>query len=119
MAHKANVTLTCDIEYKNKIIFENKEVYIYADVDVSLDRYGDISDVSDWNTDDETYRCNRDNYLYAVILKEWTSSPDVENYNDDVLFEEFTLLVKSEDYEDIEIDPEMFEPDWDLMREGK
>lgn len=117
MAHTAKVLLKCDIEYKNKVIFENKWVYLYADVDV-YNNYGEY-EIETWNTDDETYRANRDGYLYSTILKEWCSDNEVEEFDAYADFTDFTLLVKEEDYDDLEIDCEMFEPDWDLMREGK
>src|SRR5574344_337854 len=123
MAHTAKVILKCDIEYKNKIIFENKQVYFYADVELSNIEWDgnriDYCECSDWNTDNETYRANRDGYLYSTILTEWVSDKDVEYYDAYADYTDFTLLVKSEEYDDVEIDYGMFEPDWDSMREGK
>ena len=123
MTHTAKVLLNCDIEYKNKIIFENKQVYFYADVDLcNIEWEGfhiDYFEVEDWNSDDETYRANRDGYLYSVILKEFCADKDVEEYDPYAEYTDFTLLVKSEEYDNIEIDYGQFEPDWDLMREGK
>ena len=123
MAHTAKVSLKCDIMYKNKIIFENKQVCFYADVELSgIEWQGhhiDYFECSDWNTDNETYRANRDGYLYTTILKEWCSDNEVEEFDAYADYTDFTLLVKDEDYDDVEIDYGMFEPDWDLMREGK
>ena len=123
MAHTAKVILKCDLEYKNKIIFENKKVYFYADVELSSVEWQghhiDYYECEDWNTDDETYRANRDGYLYATILKEWCSDNEVEEFDAYADYTDFTLLVKEEDYDDVDIDYGMFEPDWDLMREGK
>ena len=123
MTHTAKVLLTCDIEYKNKIIFKNKQVSFNADVELSgIEWEGhhiDYFEVEDWNTDDETYRANRDGYLYSVILKEFVADDEVENFDPYAEYTDFTLLVKSEDFSDIEIDYGQFEPDWDLMREGK
>ena len=119
MAHTAKVILKCDIEYKNKIVFENKQVYFYADVELSKCRCWDEYTVEDWNTDDETYRANRYGYLYSTILKEWCSDKDVEEFDAYADYTDFTLLVKEEDYDDLEIDYEMFEPDWDLINKER
>lgn len=123
MTHTARVLLNCDIEYKNKIIFTNKQVYFYADVDLcNIEWEGfhiDYFEVEDWNTDNETYRANRDGYLCSVILKEFCADTEVENFDPYAEYTDFTLLVKSEEFSDIEIDYGQFEPDWDLMREGK
>lgn len=114
MAHTAKVLLKCDIEYKNKIVFENKWVYFYSPVDI----YSDYT-IETWNSDDETYRANRDGYLYSTILKEWCSDNEVEEFDCEAEFTDFTLLVKEEEYEDLEIDYEMFEPDWDLINKER
>lgn len=123
MTHTAKVLLNCDILYKNKIIFENKQVYFYADVDLcNIEWQGfhiDYFEVEDWNSDNEICRANRDGYLYSVILKEFMADKDVEQFDPYAEFTDFTLLVKSEDYDDIEIDYGQFEPDYDLMREGE
>ena len=108
MSHTAKVILKCDIEYKNKIIFENKWVYFYADVELSnIEWQGhhiDYYECEDWNTDSETYRANRDGYLYTTILKEWCSDKEVEEFDQYADFTDFTLLVKDEEYDDVEID---------------
>lgn len=121
--HTGTVILTADVMYKNKIIFENKQVSFNADVELSnIEWEGshiDYFEVEDWNSDDETYRANRDGYLYSVILKEFVADKDMEEYDPYAEYTDFTLLVKSEDFSDIEIDYGQFEPDWDLMREGK
>ncbi len=113
MTHTAKVLLNCDIEYKNKIIFENKQVYFYADVDLcNIEWQGfhiDYFEVEGWNSDDETYRANRDGYLYSVILKEFVADKDMEEYDPYAEYTDFTLLVKSEDYDDVEIDYGQFE----------
>ena len=123
MTHTAQVTLMVDVEHKNKIIFENKQVSFYADVEISGVEWDGNSvecfEVEDWNTDDETYRANRDGYLYSVILKEFVADKEVEEYDPYAEYTDFTLLVKYEEYDNIEIDYGQFEPDWDLMREGK
>lgn len=123
MTHTAKVLLNCDILYKNKIIFENKQVYFYADVDLcNIEWQGfhiDYFEVEDWNSDNEICRANRDGYLYSVILKEFMADKDVEQFDPYAEFTDFTLLVKSEDYDDIEIDYGQFEPDYYLMREGE
>lgn len=124
MSHTAKVLLNCDIEHQGKIIFENKQIYFYANVDlcnISWDG-GDIDyfDIEDWYSDDEISRGERPGYLYALNTREWCcDESEVENFEPIILSEEFTFLVKSEEFEDIEIDYEMFEPDWDSMREGK
>lgn len=121
--HTAKVTLNCDIEYNGKIIFENKKVWFYADIDLFNIKYDGYHiedyDIDDWNTCDETYRANRDGYLFSTILTEWCSDKEVEDFDISAGCIDFTFLVKSEEYDDVEIDYEMFEPDWDLMREGK
>lgn len=123
MTHTAKVLLSCDIEYKNKIIFTNKQVYFYADVDLcNIEWQGhhiDYFEVEDWNSDNETYRANRDGYLYSVILKEFCADKDIEFFDPDAEYTDFTLLVKSEEFSDVEIDYGQFEPDYDMMREGK
>ena len=123
MTHTAKVLLTCDIEHKGKVLFENKQVYFYADVELSsIEWQGhhiDYFEVEDWNTDDETYRANRDGYLYSVILKEFVADDELEEFDPYAEYTDFTLLVKSEEFSDVEIDYGQFEPDWDLMREGK
>ena len=123
MTHTVKVLLNCDIEYKNKIIFTNKQISFNADVELSgIEWEGhhiDYFEVEDWNTDDETYRANRDGYLYSVILKEFCADKDIEFFDPDAEYTDFTLLVKSEEFSDVEIDYGQFEPDWDLMREGK
>lgn len=123
MTHTAKVLLNCDIEYKNKIIFENKQVYFYADVDLcNIEWQGfhiDYFEVEGWHSDDTIKEGEQVGYLYTVSLSEWSSDDEVEEFDLYAEFTDFTLLVKSEDYDDIEIDYGQFEPDYDLMREGK
>lgn len=123
MSHTAKVLLNCDIEYCNKIIFENKQVSFYADVELTdIEWEGfhiDYFEVQDWHSEDEIARADRAGYLYAINMNEWVSDNEVENFEDNVPYSEFTLLVKSEEYDDVEIDYGQFEPDYDLMREGK
>lgn len=123
MTHTAKVLLNCDIEYKNKIIFTNKQVYFYADVDLcNIEWEGfhiDYFDIEDWNSDDVIARAEYPGYLYSINLSEWASDMEVENFDLDAQYGEFTLLVKNEEYDDIEIDYGQFEPDYDMMREGK
>src|SRR5574344_795094 len=123
MSHTAKVLLNCDIEYRNKIIFENKQVYFYADVELTYIEWQgfhiDYFEVQDWHSEDEIARANRDGYLYALNINEWVSDDEVENFEDNVPCCDFTLLVKHEDYDDIDVDYGRFEPDYDLMREGK
>lgn len=113
MSHKCKVFLTADVEFHGKIIFENKQVYFYADVELSnIEWEGshiDYFEVEDWNSDDETYRANRDGYLYSVILKEFMADDEVENFDPYADYTDFTLLVKSEELSDVEIDYGQFE----------
>lgn len=121
MAHKANVTLNCDIEYQGKIIFENRQVWFYADVELSNIEWDghhiDYYECSEWSSDDAIEYGNRDGYLYTVVMTEWCSDSEVEDFDEDVLFSEFKLLVKSEDYDDLEVDYGYFEPCPDDMYE--
>src|SRR5574344_289294 len=123
MSHTAKILLNCDIKYHNKIIFENKQVSFYADVELTdIEWEGfhiDYFEVQDWHSEDEIARADRTGYLYAVNMNEWVSDDEVENFEDNASYCEFTLLVKSEEYSEIEIDYGQFEPDYDLMREGK
>lgn len=123
MTHTARVLLNCDIEYKNKIIFTNKQVYFYADVDLcNIEWEGfhiEYFEVEDWNSDDVIARGEYSGYLYSINLSEWASDMEVENFDLDAQYSEFTLLVKNEEYDDVEIDYGQFEPDYDMMREGK
>lgn len=123
MSHTAKILLNCDIEYRNKIIFENKQVYFYADVELTDIEWEGKSiescEVQDWYSEDEIARVDRTGYLYSIILKEFLADDDVEEFDPYADYVDFTLLVKSEDYDDIEIDYGQFEPNWDLMREGK
>ena len=60
--------------------------------------------------------------MYALRSKEFTSDNEVENYKPEQDWDKFIILVKSEDIENIEIDPSMYErcPDeaYDRMREA-
>ena len=116
MAHTAKVILKCDIEYKNKIVFENKQVYFYADVELTdIEWQGfhiDYFEVQDWHSEDEIARADRAGYLYAINMNEWVSDDEVENFEDNVPYDEFTLLVKSEEYNNVEIDYGQFEPNY-------
>ena len=121
--HTARITLTCDIEYKNHIIFENKEVYFYGEVELYnvgwQGHHIDYFEIEEWHSDDLIARADRAGYLYTLNMNEWASDLEVEDFDNDIPYSEFTLLVKSEDYDDVEIDYGQFEPDWDIMREGK
>ena len=123
MSHTARVILTVDIEYKNKIIFTNKQLYFYAVVDlcnIEWDGFHiEYFEVEDWNSDDVIARGEYSGYLYSINLSEWASDMEVENFDLDAQYSEFTLLVKNEEFDDVEIDYGQFEPDYDLMREGK
>ena len=123
MTHAAKVLLNCDIEYKNKIIFENKQVSFYADVEISGVEWDGNSvecfEVEGWHSDNTISEGEQAGYLYTTSLSEWCSDDEVEEFDPYAEFEDFTLLVKSEEFSDIEIDYGQFEPDWDLMREGK
>ena len=124
MSHTSKVLLNCDIECQNKIIFENKQIYFYANVSLSnicWDGRGiDCFDIEDWYSDDEIFRDKRPGYLYTLNINDWCcNESEVEDFDLLTLSKGITFLVKSEEFEDIEIDYEMFEPDWDSMREGK
>lgn len=115
MAHRAKVLLNCDIEYRNKIIFENRQVWFYADVELSNIEYEDGCfsgcSIDLWDSDDELARADRNGYLYAVNMNEWCSDKEVEDFDGNIQYGEFTLLVKNEEYDDLELDYGMFEPD--------
>ena len=116
MAHIGNVILDCDIEYKGKIVFKDKEVSIYSPVSISkldMDEDGIFGFVlDDWDSDAETYRANRDGYLYSIILNEWSSDDEVENFEPEALFTDFTLLVKAERCEKlVSFDESVYEPE--------
>ena len=67
------------------------------------------------------YNTNK-KYMYVLKLRELISDNEVENYKPEQDWDKFIILVKSEDIEDIEIDPSMYErcPDaaYDRMREA-
>jgi hypothetical protein len=118
--HRGKVILTCDIEHKNKIIFRDIDIDFWADIHLHFGRYEDDIEIEMYeNLEDYVSSDARDGYMYTLVLKEYGAPKEFEDYLSDLPYEDFTLLVKSEDFQDVEIDYDMFEPDWDMMREGK
>ena len=112
--HTGKVIIKCDIEQGGQIVFKDQEIYFWADLEVSIGRDEDDYEVEDWSSDDVvSYIDDR------LVMKEFGASKEFEAYMDELPYTDFTVLVKDTDYDDVEIDYGMFEPDWDMMREGK
>lgn len=135
MAHTATAVLFCDIaDLDGNIIFTSKTVRTGANISLTTTSWSidDFEDDATWNNEykewqqnikylQEKYNANK-KYMYALRLKEFTSDDEVENYKPEQDWDDFIILVKSEDIEDIEIDPSMYErcPDeaYGRMREA-
>ena len=135
MAHKATAVLFCDIaDLYGDILFTSKTVRTRANISLTSDSWNidDFEDDATWNNEYKTwidamkalelkYNANK-KYMYVLKLIELISDNEVENYKPEQDWDKFIILVKSEDIEDIEIDPSMYErcPDaaYDRMREA-
>ena len=140
--HTGTAYIKCDLmdRFTNEIIFEDTTIYARADISLSLDSGGSLNsaDVEEFHEDcfnkikNYTIRMkaldkfiNKYNvgkkYSYVALLNEFGCDEKVEEHQSkNNKYSDFIILAKSEEVDDdVEIDYGQFEPDWDLMREGK
>ena len=91
----AKIILTCDIEYKGKIVFENTNVYFYGTVWIDAD-----GSLEDWDSEEIISRDGD-----RLVLDEWVGTKDVENFMADEPYSAFTLIIKHVDYDDLDFEP--------------
>ena len=122
MAHTATAVLFCDIaDLEGNVLFTSKTVRTGANISLTTTSWSidDFEDDATWNNEykewqqnakylQEKYNANK-KYMYALRLKDLTCDKEVENYKPKDDWDSFIILVKSEDIENIEVDPSMYE----------
>jgi hypothetical protein len=142
MSHEGTVYIKCDLmdRFTNEVVFEDVTIYARANISLSLDSDGslDSADVEEFHEDCfnkiknytirmkslekfmDKYNVDK-KYSYVALLNEFGFDEEVEEYESkNNKYSDFIILAKSEEIDDdVEVDYGQFEPDYDMMRDGK